>query len=532
VFVVVLFLILAGWGKLLQFSLYAGPLFVLFAALFLIALSALRESQLLYPIVALGLCGYYLTLSAAAVPTFLFPTLFLPILLIVWVFGAMIVRSLNSRRILFSTGYVSSSFFLGVVAVQAIRGLITQPIFAAVPLLGSSGFYIERYVCGRRTVPGYFGLVLFYTGLVLLISGIPRLPFGYMGLPLLSVTAGIMAFATKVQDRLGFGKLAPVYITGVTSSVVALGLSSVSADAFLITALGFSFHLFGFSKTLAFKPTASRLWEMVTYKTSFALANLAGVGAAVLVIISSFPFKLVTMVVCAGYALFYSLLGMRRTRTLLKTRSLYIYTAGFFSLFLYFRMLTHFLPARIHLLTGILGAPLLALVFLLARSVVNRQPVVVKSIYDLGYPIVVTSFVLPVVLVSYSPLAVLLVGVASLAVYAIFWAFTRERGLLFQLIPVGLFLFMSVATLLGVRGHWLPLAFVVPGVILLSLALISKETGSFASRLCYASFFLASVFSIALSVVDARWLNLYPIAVWGVSYLVAGTVLERRLSYA
>ncbi|MFQ5905433.1 MAG: hypothetical protein ACE5JA_02580, partial [bacterium] len=496
-----------------------------------VILHALREPRLIYPIVTLGLCAYYLMLSAAGTPALLFPSLFLLPLLIIWIFGAVVVRSLESRRTLFSAAHLASIFFLAVLALLAIRGALTRPVFVGLPLLGISFFCLERYLCGRRTLAGYFGFILFYTGIVFLLLSIPKLPVGYVGVPLLVVTAGAMAAGTMLQGRLGFAKLTPVYLTGIASSIAALIISSVSGDAFFITGLGFSFHLFGFSKTLALKPTASRLWEMTTYKASFGLANLAAAVVGVFLVVDKFPFRILPMIACAGYVYFYSTLGLKRKRTLLRMRSLYVYAAAFFSLSVYFTALVYFVPNILYSTLGFSGAALLVGVLLLAGLKAERTPVLAKSVYDTGYAVVAVSFLVPAALGAYSHLASALLGCAFAATYLIFWAKTRETLLCFQLVPVFLFMYLSTASLLGLGLQWLSVALVVPGLVFLVLALTSRESGSIRHRLYYTAFFLSSLFSLTLSVY-VRWLDLYLVAVWGILYLISGSIWQRRVSYA
>lgn len=530
-FVVVLLLVLIGWGRLLEYSWLAGPLFLGFTALFLIVLSALKEPELIYPIVALGLCGYYLTASALGAPSSLFPSLFLLPLFIMWVFGAIVVRRLESRRTLFSAGYLASAFFLVVLVLLVLRGVISRPILVAIPVLGISLFCIERYVYGRRTVPGYFGFILFFTGILLFLSSIPGLSAGYRGILLLVAAAFVMAFASGFQDRVGFGKLLPAYLIGLVFSIAGLAVSWVTRDAFFITCLGFSFHLLGFSKTLALKPTAYRLWETTTFKASFGLANLAAVMVGVLLVVDRFPFRLLPMAACAGYVYFYLTLASRRRRTLLRTRSLYMYAAAFFALSLYYTALVNLIPARYHSMLGLFGLPFLVGVLFLATLSTKRPPVLMKSIYDVGYGVVALSFLLPAVLGVYSHATSVFVGAVFVAVYLIFWAKTRAKLLPYQLVLVSLFMYLSIVSLLGLGLQWLSVALVAPGLVALVLALVSKESGSIRYRLLYTAFFLSSVFSITL-VLYAEWLSLYLVAVWAVLYLVAGSIWQRRVSYA
>ena len=530
-FAVVLLLVLIGWGRLLEYSWLAGPLFLGFTALFLTALSVLKEPQLIYPIVALSLCGYYLTASALGTPSSLFPSLFLLPLLIMWVFGAIVVRRLESRRTLFSAGYLASAFFLVVLVLLVLRGVISRPILVAIPVLGISLFCIERYVYGRRTVPGYFGFILFFTGILLFLSSIPGFSAGYRGILLLVAAAFVMAFASGFQDRVGFGKLLPVYLIGLAFSIAGLAVSWVTRDAFFITCFGFSFHLLGFSKTLAFKPTAYRMWETTTYKASFGLANLAAVMVGVLLIVDKFPFKLLPMAASAGYVYFYWALGSRRRRTLLRTRSLYVYAAAFFLLTLYYTALFHFAPAGFHSMLGLFGVPFLVGTLLFASLNTKRPPVLTKSVHDVGYGVVAVSFLLPAVLGVYSHIVSVSVGAAFVAVYLIFWAKTRETLLLFQVVLVSLFMYLSIVSLLGLDLQWLSAALVAPGLVALVLALVSKETESIRYKLLCTAFFLSSAFSITL-VLYAEWLSLYLVSVWAVFYLVAGSILQRRVSYA
>lgn len=567
------------WGA---HPLISGVLLAAFAVSYYAAARVIANRQFLYPAVLLGMFAYHLMLAGAGLPLTLQPLFSLISLTVFTAFAVWdnVAEPKGSRLSL----YGANAILIGAMTIWILFRLNwfyqQAPLATAAAVAGFGAYCWLRFWQTGET-RNSFAMALLATGAFLVFL------YRYPSIALLVATVGALLMAASSYRRIANVQRVPYFVAclylvyksagGAAQEQIALGYLALSAF-WLYLALALNrgekpdilgprpallprlLPLVSAGILLALAPVV--LWypwkpiaTAVDYLAIFALIfadvtgelvqrsmSLMGIGLARLMAGLSriAPLAALAYVAAdrfpAGYgvalgALCLSALSVlwasREQPKLLVRRSFYAYQGGLFLI------LAWFLAERRASAAGspmdlLSGAIAVFAVVLAARLLRNRLSSACElSLYEIASVASITAAVLYSLGSEIEPFTALQLGMPLLLVSAFAWFATFEISVLFS-VPVVLGLWLYLAqSMLGVRGEWLGVAYLITGLAgaVAGYRLLSRQNSWY--RLFYFIWFVSAAVSVGLfSPFHAAGAWLAPL--WPVSFLLVARAPSSR----
>ncbi len=520
-FVLAAILVFSGFGFLQGYPLASGLSLIAFSLLYFLAAWVTRQGYHVYGGVLLFTTGYCLLLSRIGFSSEMYPALSIPIAFALFLLQSRLRKAANSL-----VAQVERSMGL-VILFFACRVLLALPVYvrdglagAIIPLTVFSLICLLHYLGGRKLFSQVGCLLLFSVAYLLSLYWMRPIPKPYYGLFLILLSMGLMALGSRYHDRVGFNNVRPLYAVGQILSLLAFFYAAGSPAAVLTCLAVFSFHYVGFSRSVSLKQTAWKYPEFMLYKSAFALANVAAAVYVVLLFAYRFTPPLAVLLTSLGYVFIYGRVAHGRRRTILESRSQYVYLTGLFLTVSYLVLLGILLPRMGTWVKNVLLAiPLVVGVLYCAHILAqSKKAVLAASASETAIAICCVCLFLPSIGGEPAGILGVVLGVCFLACFIVFWRLSRQRALLYAVPAIGSYLYYHIVGMAGVpeavRGLYL-----VPGGVLAGVtAVVLERRGSSVSSFAHFAWIFLAGISIACAVKQAVALA-YVTSFWAVCFL-------------
>lgn len=526
-------LLFSGLRFLRSHPLLSGLSLIGFALFYFVSVRILEQGYFIYPGVLLFTTGYYFVLSQWQVGAENYPLLSIPIALAIFFFerrfrktGHDLAVSVERNLGLF---IVFFSFFVLFTLPAHLRANMPGAI---VPLLAFSLIYLFHFLETRKLFSQISCLILFSGAYLLTLHWIKQIPTAYHGLFLILLCMGMMAVGNRYQSRFGFSGVRGFYVVGQLLSLATFLYAVRDQSVVLICLTIFSFHYVGFSRSLSLKATAWRYSELMLYKLSFAVANLAGLVYIVLIFFSRFTPPLTVLLTSLGYVFICGRIAHGREGTILKARNQYAYLSGFFATVSVLVLLRRLDPLGAWEKNMFLMIPLiLAVLYLGYKAEKGKRMILSLSFYETAIGMSVISLFLPSLTGEPDALLGIILALCFLPCFLFFWRLSGQRVLLYPFSVVFSCLYYGILNMADIPGALKGLYLIPGGLAALAIAIAVQKKGGGSAGI----FYFAWVFLAGLSLVSA-WtgpgIRVYVVCFWAVCFLVASQVVRGNMTPA